>query len=367
MKIKCTQENLHMGLSIVGQLATKSSSLPILNNVLLHAEKNSISITTTNLEIGIKTIIRGKVEREGSFTVNARVFSEYISLLPKEIVEISLEKDEVEIKTKKTQTRIKSIPADEFPLLPDVEKSHPFKVSSNELKTAVSQVIFAASHDETRMELSGVLFQFRPNKLVLAATDSFRLSEKSIFFQIAKHCEEKSIIVPARAVFEMSRIATGAEEIDLFVSEGQIAMQSEHTEFVSRIIDGNYPDYTQIIPKEKNTKIVVNREEFIKTIKSASLFCKPGVNDISLNFSLQDNEIIVTAINTQVGENISRLEAQISGQENKGVFNYKYLLDGLGSISTDEVLLELIDQNSPAVIKPKDKSDHLYLVMPIRQ
>lgn len=324
-------------------------------------------MVTTNLEMGIKTTMRGKVEKEGSFTADAKVLAEHVSLLPKETVEIFLEEDDFCLKTQKTQTRIKGLPADEFPLLPEVNKEKPVVVDSGEFKKAVTQAIFAVSHDETRMELSGIYFKFEKEGLTLAATDSFRLAERKLATKKEKEGENVEIIVPAKSVMEMGRVMGEEGEAELFFSEGQIAMHSAQTEFVSRTIEGRYPDYHQIIPKERNTRVHVNRAELVKSLKGASLFCKPGINDVSLAFSPAENEIVITAINSQVGENISRLEADISGQENKGVFNYKYFLDGLNSFATDEVTIDMIDQTNPALITPKGQEGHLYLIMPIRQ
>ncbi len=365
MKILCTQENLHNGLCITGHFLGKHNSLPILGNVLLKAQGNSISFTTTNLEIGIEATIRGKIEEEGSFTVDAKIFSEYISLLPKENVEITTINNELEIKTSKTQTRMKGLPSDEFPLLPEVEKKTSFTFSSMDFKKALSQVIFAVSHDEIRVELTGVLFSFEKEKLILAATDSYRLTEKQFFYK-SDIQEGIHIIVPLKSVTEMIRILSG-EDCILYCSQNQISLLNNGAHFISRIIDGNYPDYKQLIPEKRNTKIIVNRSEFLTQIRTAGLFCRPGINDVHLKFSPEKKAIIIASINAQLGENISELDAQISGDENEIVFNYRYLLDGLNSISTNEVVLEIIDKNNIGLLRPKDESDYLYLIMPIRQ
>ncbi len=366
MKFLATQENLLHGLSILGRPPIRHAGLPILQNILITAEENGITLMTTNLEIGIKTKIRGKVEKTGSFTLDSRIFGEYISYLPKETIEITLLGDEIEIKTPKAQTRIKGLSADEFPLLPEIVESFEIEIKTEELKKALSQTLFAAAHDATRVELTGILFSFSPSRLTLAATDSYRLAEKHISVKMKEGMPEKKIIVPVRSVMEMNRILSG-ENTKLFVSDNQIALKNEDTEFVSRLIDGNYPDYRQLIPERRNTKVITDRADFILATRSASLFCKSGMNDIHLVFHPDKKSFVVSAINNQVGENISEVDAVVSGDENEIVLNYKYLLDGLSTIGTEEVILELIDKNNVGLLRPKDQSDYLYLIMPIRQ
>lgn len=366
MKFFVTQENLLHGLSILGRPPVRYAGLPILQNILISAEENGITLMTTNLEIGIKTKIRGKVEKNGSFTLDSRILGEYISYLPKETIEINLIGDEVEVKTPKTQTRIKGLSSDEFPILPEIAESFEIEVKTEEFKKALSQILFAAAHDATRVELTGILFSFFPSRLTLAATDSYRLAEKHISIQAKKETFEKNIIVPARSVIEMNRILFG-ETTKLFVSDNQIALKTEDTEFVSRLIDGNYPDYRQLIPERRNTKIITDRADFILAVKSTSLFCRSGMNDVHLAFHPEKKSFFVTAINSQIGENISEVDANISGDENEIVLNYKYLLDGLSIIGTEEVIFELIDKNNVGLLRPKDQSDYLYLIMPIRQ
>ena len=180
MKITCTQENLNQGLGFVSHIASKNTSLPILSNVLIKAEKGSLSLTTTNLEMGINCLVRGKIDKDGSYTVSSKLFNDYVSLLPNQKIEIELKDDFLEIKCEDQDTKIKGNSAEEFPLIPQVEKKNPYICKISDLLNALSQVIFAVSVSETRPEISGIYFNFSDNVLTLTATDSYRLAEKKI-------------------------------------------------------------------------------------------------------------------------------------------------------------------------------------------
>lgn len=364
MKFSCTQENLSRGLNTVSHVASKNVSLPILNNVLVTAENGAVKLITTNLEIGVNCQIRGRVEKEGKITVQAKLLADYINSLPNERVDLEVEGENLKIKCGKAQTIIKGSSSEEFPLIPKVEKSKSFQVKAKNFKKAITQVIYAAASDESRPEISGVFLKNQQNEVILAATDSYRLAEKKIKAEKASQVE--GVIIPARTLMEINRIlADEAEEINFFINENQILFVFDGIELVSRLIEGQYPEYQQIIPAGGKTKVMLNTQEFIKIVKTTSLFCKPGINDISLE--IKKGEVVVSASNSQLGENISRLEAEVEGQDNSIVFNYRYLLDGLSSLDTEELILELTDNASPGLLKPKNGADYLYIIMPIRQ
>lgn len=364
MKFSCTQENLNYGLNTVSHVASKNVSLPILNNVLIAAENGALKLTTTNLEIGINCQIRGKIEKEGKITIQAKLLSDYINSLPNERVDLEVEGDNLKIKSGKAKTTIKGSSSEEFPLIPKVEKNKGFQVKAREFKKAITQVIYAAAADESRPEISGVFLKSDGKEIILAATDSYRLAEKKI--KAEKASEVGGVIIPTRTLMEINRILTDqTEEVSFFINENQILFVFDGIELVSRLIEGQYPEYQQIIPQGGKTKVELNVQEFIKIVKTTSLFCQSGINDISLE--IKKGEVVVSASNSQLGENISRLKAEIEGEENNIVFNYRYLLDGLSSVESEEIILELTDNASPGLIKPKGLSDYIYLIMPIRQ
>ncbi len=375
MKLSGLQENLKNGLFAVGHIAGKNINLPILNNVLLEAKGGNIKLITTDLEIGITSLIRGKIEKEGALTIESKIISEYISLLPNTKVDIEKKDNKITVKCDNYNTTIKGLPADEFPLIPVVDKKIYFKTKAEEFKKALSQVVFAVSTSETRMELSGVLFSFNKEKLIIAATDSYRLAEKEVKI-LTNTEEERKVIVPAKTLQEIIRILSGLRgedlgegnnEIQFYLSDNQILFTIGNTEVVSRIIEGQYPDYKQIIPVRNETTAMVNRAELIRAVKAASIFSKTGINDINLDLPMGKNKIIISSASSQSGENITELEAIVNGKDNAIVINHRYFLDGINNIDSENIKLEITDGNTPCVLKPENNQDYLYIIMPIKQ
>ena len=366
MKISCIQENLNKGLMIVGHISGRNVSLPILNNVLIKTEDKAIKLATTDLEIGINCLVRGKVEEEGALTVQARLLSEYINLLPKEKIDLIAKQDDLIITCQDTTTKIKGISSEEFPLIPKIEKEEVITCQSNLLKQAIQQAIFAVTPNEARPEISGVLLTFNQD-LILTGTDSYRLAEKKIKLE-KPAAKPRKIIAPLRTLQELMRILPDEETIiEICLSENQVLFAFNGVELISRIIDGQYPDYQQIIPTSHKTKVIISTNELIRTVKTASLFCRPGINNITLAFNQKNNELITTVINNQLGENTSKIKVDINGDDNTVIFNYRYLLDGLVNLNSEEVIMEITDGDSPCLIKPTQGEDYLYIIMPIKQ
>ncbi len=391
MKLSCLQENLNQGLFVVSHVASKSSNLPILNNVLLKAEEGVLKLLATNLEMGVTCLVRGKIETEGEFTVQSKLFSDYVALLPNERVDVELKDQNLEIKCQKLKTKIRGQGAADFPLIPPIEKKAPLVLSGQEFVRAVNQVIFSVSENEARPEISGVLLVFGKDNLTLAATDSYRLAEKKVPLK-SQSKNEASVIVPTRTLQELLRILSGTKKIrgeefragetteasdklEIYLSENQILFSFDNIELVSRTIEGQYPNYQQIIPREYKTKAQANVAALIKLVKTASLFSKSGIFDVSLEFLKREKEIEVSSANSQLGEASSRLEAEVEGEANKIVVNYRYLLDGLENLSSELVYFELTNDTSPCLLRPvqgqkgeaKSLEDYLYIIMPIKQ
>jgi len=375
MKLTCIQENLNFGLQSTGHLVNKNVNLPILNNVLVEATNGGLKLSSTNLEIGISCQVRCKVEVEGSFTVDAKLLSDYVNLLPNEQINIDLEKgNNLKISCRNSNTKIKGIVADDFPVIPVIEKTNAFKIKIKDFKKALAQVIFAVSVSETRPEISGVLMSFNKlekNKLFMVGTDSYRLTEKNI--PVESNGEEKEVIVPMKTLQETLRILNGLkdqsgteEDLEIYLSENQILFTCGGVELISRLIEGQFPDYKQIIPTETKTKAVIATSELTKAIKTVALFSKTGIFDINLNFD-PSKGMTMQATNTQVGESKSDLEVAYEGEANETVLNYRYILDGLSNITADEVELSLVDSNIPFIMKPKGDDSYTYIIMPIKQ
>ncbi|MFA5359819.1 MAG: DNA polymerase III subunit beta [Patescibacteria group bacterium] len=375
LKMFSLQENLKQGLSLVGHISGKNINLPILNNVLIKAGEGKIKLITTNLEVGISSVIRGKIEGEGLFTVNSKIISDCINLLPNKKIGLEQSGNDLLVDCENYQAKVRGQSAEEFPLIPEVDRKNYFSAEAEEVKKAISQIIFATAISETRLELSGVLFIFSGNNLIMAATDSYRLAEKKI--KIKSNSEEdKKIIVPAKTLQELLRILSvslGDEveektsEIKFYISENQILFTYGSTELVSRLIEGQYPDYQQIIPNNSKTKISINQQELVRAVKMASLFSKTGINDVNLDFPVGKNQVVISSVSGQTGENITNLEAKVSGDDNSIVVNYRYLLEGLNNIEKETVKIEIIDSNTPCVIRPEQDESYIYIIMPIKQ
>ena len=366
MKIVCTQENLNKGLSLVSNIANKSSNLPILNNVLLKADKEGLTLITTDLEIGIKALVRSKIEEQGEFTVDAKLLHNFVSFLPKENIELNLQEDSLEIKSSNQETSIKGLVAEDFPLIPDMEKTNMVELPVQEFKKGLHQVILAASLDTSRIEINAVNFDFQNNNLVLAATDSYRLAEKKL--KLANG-QKTSLIIPLKTLQELSRILNEQAEkkLKIYFNDNQILFEFDGVELTSRVIDGKYPDYNQIIPAQFKTEAKCEINKLVPAIKSVALFCKQGINDIRLCLDSKKQKIVIATASSHTGTSVAKVDAKISGEDNDIVFNYRYLLDGLAQLGSSEVNIKMNNNASPGLLQPVNDDKYIYLVMPIRQ
>lgn len=375
MKFIILKENLKQGLSTVAHLSSKNINLPILNNVLIKAKKDGIELISTNLEISIKNLIRAKVDIEGEFTIDSKIVNEYVNLLPDDKIEIELKNNELEFKCQNYKTKIKGQESTDFPILPKIEGNNYYTVGISEFKNALSNVIFSVSINETRLELSGVLFNFTTgNKLNLVGTDSYRLSEKSINYRENGIIGEKSIIVPSRTVQELLRILNNFkseeqigsdEEIKIYPNENQIFFSFASTNLMSRVINGSYPDYKQIIPEKEKTIISINKNILIKAVKAGGIFSKTGINDIALKN--EKDSLHIYSKSSQSGENFVNVDCKAKGIDNEIFINYKYLLEGLNTINSESVIIKITDNNTPCIIMAEKDETFLYLIMPLKQ
>jgi len=374
MKFISLQENLKKGLNIVSHVSSKNINLPILNNILIKAKAGIIEFISTNLEIGISHQIRGKVEIDGEFTVDSKLINEYISLLSSgEKVKVELKENELKVECGNYKTKIKGENSKEFPLIPTISKNNFYTINLTILKKALNSVIFSVSNSENRVELNGVLFSFTGDELALAATDSYRLAEYKL--KIDKHniSEDQKIIVPAKTIQELLRIVNnfddfleeGIQEIKIYLSDNQILFAFDSVEIISRLINGHYPDYQQIIPSKTQTEIKIARNELVRAVKAAALFSKTGINDITLLFT--GTKILVSSFSGASGESQVELTAEINGGDNEITINYRYLLDGLNNLDSPLIRLSVLNNMTPCVLRPEKEKDYLYIVMPIRQ
>lgn len=373
MRFLCTKENLSRSLAMVSGVAGKNINLPILGNVLIKTEEQKIEIISTNLEIAVISNLRAKIEEPGVFTVPARTLNDFINLLSEEKIELILKGNELEVISGKSATKIKGAPADEFPVVPAVGEGKGFLIEAEALKRSLGQVFHAAAKNEIRPELAGVFFGFNvePQRITIAATDSYRLAEKKI--KITQGEENIKIIIPARTAQEINHIlslAKGSEtekNVRILVNENQIVVRYDEVELISRLVEGQYPDYTQIIPKNFNTVCEVSTNQLTKEVKAASLFTTTGVNAVNFELNPTENSMVIYSTSTQTGEYKSEISAEIKGEKNSVLLNHRYVLDGLLNMDTEATELKLLNGDSPCVFAPKGDESYLYIVMPIRQ
>ncbi|HLD60869.1 MAG TPA: DNA polymerase III subunit beta [Patescibacteria group bacterium] len=375
MKVSCTKENLSQALSLVGGITGKNINLPILNNVLIKVEPQKMELIATNLEVAAVVTVRAKIEEPGSFTIPTRTLAEYVNLLPNEKINLELQENELVVQCGKASTKIKGTSAEDFPVVPAAEGGQGYLLNAKELKEGLLQVLPAVAKSDIRPELAGVYMGFNVNgnngTVTLAATDSYRLAEKRI--PLLQGDAEHRTILPGRAAQELVRVLSvtseteGETQVRFLVSENQIAVHYGNVELTSRLVEGQYPDYTQIIPKEFRTTAEVATDELTKEMKASGLFTTSGVNAVTLRFEPVSGKIEVTATSTQTGEYASEMEGAVKGEENTLVLNNRYVLDGLNNIGSAEATLKLINADSPCVLTAKGNTDYLYIVMPIRQ
>lgn len=366
MKLSTTQENLSKALNIVCRVAGSKTTLPILANIMLKTVKNRLQISATNLEVAITQFIGGKIDSNGSITVPARLMSDFVSSLPKDTINMELEKNKLHIKTKQYQSTINGIAADDFPSIPKLQNKNTIKIPISDLKKALQQVIFTASNDDSRPVLTGVYFSSQNGRLFITATDSYRLAEK----QIIKIQENLSCIVPVSSLQHLLRILSEdieENEVNISYDQAQILFTLQDIELVSRLIDGQYPDYQRLIPSKSDVNITLNREDFINITKVASLFAKESAGSITISVSEEDQEVSITSVASQVGENTSRAEAKIKGS-GEVTLNSRYLLEALNAINDDKVTFRFSGKISPCVLTPADSksSDYLHIIMPLK-
>lgn len=365
MKLSCIQENLYKGLQATGRIARPGGTLPVLSNVLIKTEKGRLKLSATDLEIGISSYVGAKVEKEGAITVPARILIDCISMISDKKINLEIEKETLLIKSEKYSTKIKGISASEFPLIPEVKEKKIASFASAIIKEAVAQVLVAPALDETKPVLSGVCLKIEGKKVKFVATDSFRLVEKII--NLGEETEKKEAIVPARTLSEVSRILTLVEpsSVSMRLAENQIMFAIDGIEIVSRLIEGSFPEYESIIPKDAETTSVLDAAEFQNALKLANLFARETGGTVKLK--IEKDKLIVSSSASLVGENTSIIPASNEGPAVEISFNARFLLDILGVISSPTISLAVTGKFNPALIKVPSRADFLYLIMPLKE
>ena len=366
MKIKVTQEKLNRALSYISRIAVNKSTLPILSNILIRVEDKKVSLITTNLDMAIIDYLPVSESENGVITVPARLITEFVSNLPKgENIEITTNDTKVSIKAGRYSSVINGTLADDFPELPEIDekKAVVFKTSAEEFKTSISQVIIASSNDLTRPALTGLCFDTNNGSLFAVSTDGYRLAKKEI---IKKVESEVKAIVPASTLHEVLRmISDDTEEVEISFNEDLVQFRLGETKIVSKLIDASYPDYTALIPKNNDTKVVLDRDELIRTIKLAALFAKSVDGSIVCEAKAPDS-FSVKSIANEFGENDSSLQVAVE-KDSKTRLNSRFFIDALNSIYTKEVIMEFSSSVKPIVIYGKNDDTYIHIIMPLNK
>ncbi len=374
MKVTVLQENLARGLSIVSRAVSPRSTLPVLSNILIASDEGRLRLSATNLELGITCWIAARIDEEGSTTVPARTFNDLVNTLPGDQVQLSLDvkTQNLHVKGGTSNNDIKCIDAQEFPPLPVPDMDGAIQLNVADFKEMIQQVAFAASTDEARPVLMGVLLHVEKDKLTMAAADGFRLSVRKAVLSNPVP-QPLNLIIPARALNELARVAGDSEEPIYMVSpknRGQVLFRVKDVEVVSQLIDGTFPDYQQIIPRNYKSRTLVSTASLLKACKQAEIFAREGSNvarfDIKqANGEMQPSEVEISATSEETGKNETIVEATVDGGSVLIAFNVKFLREALEIIRTPNVALETSAANAPGVVRPVGDDNFLHVIMPM--
>ena len=365
MLVSFLSDNLVKKISFLNHAVSIRSQLPILSNFLLTAEDGKLTISATDLEMGIISAISANVQKPGSVTVPAKNFSDLFSNILNQKITLEVEENVLKLKGEKIKAAFQTMPAEDFPKLYDQKGAEILSLEKKEIEQFFTRTTFAAAIDTTRPALSGVLLENQRTGLVFVATDSYRLTLQKTPLKALKELE-KAIVVPARIIKEMSFVKEEDGKVKFYVAKesNQILILQGETIIVGRLIDANYPEYSKIIPTSQTTRIEIDREELLNAIRICSVFARETANIVK--FTIQKDKLIVSANSPAVGEDLVEVEAKLTGEENEIAFNAKYLIDILSVLSEEELIFEMTGPLNPGVFKIKDDNNFLHLIMPIR-
>lgn len=384
MKLICTQENFKKAIFNCERVVSKQSTLPILNNILLEAEKGVLKLSATNLEIGVVVKIGAKVEKEGKITIPARLLGNFTNNLPfGENISLELSEQSLKIKSGKARATLKGLSASDFPLIPQKSTAFLISIPAYELKKALSRVLLCVAFNEARVELTGVNLILGLKELFLAATDSFRLAEYIIRLgenNVNKEnleaylSKNSNVIIPAGTLAELNRILPNdsQELVKIAIEEGQIFLEFLGTRIVSRLINGKYPEYKHIMPESYKTRTVGEENLFLGAVRMASVFASNKSSEITLRVDSEKKKVYIEGQSVEAGENSTELDFEITGPSQQVVFNSKYLLDGINSVGSSKLAVLVNSETTPVAIREIDEvkgevlTDYTYIVMPVK-
>ncbi len=362
MKFRISKEAFLDGLQKVQHVVSSRTTLPILSNVLLVAKEGRIQFTTTDLDVGITGSVEAQIEKEGATTLPAKRLVSIVRELPSSEIEVSVDsKNHASIRSGPSFFKIIGLGEAEFPPLPDFSGSKEFKIPQQVLRDGLKKTAYAISNDETRYVLNGIFTSFRDGKMTLVATDGRRLAMVDADLEFpASH--ETDVIIPTKAVQELQRLLGEAGEVVVKLSDSQVSFTIGDSLLCSKLIEGNYPNYRQVIPGDSNERVVIGREALLETVRRVSLLSSEKSNSVKLVFS--ENRIEVTANSPDVGEAQESMDVIYQGPPMQIAFNPEFLQAPLRNLDSDDVYLDLIDEMSPGVLRIE--GTFLYVLMPMR-
>lgn len=365
MKLECSIDKIKRGLIIAEKLTGKNLTLPVLNSILWVVNNKTLKIRATNLSLGVEIIIPAKIEEDGVLAIRGDVLSSLFSQLNNDgnVIFESINNN-LSVKTKQSTVILKSVPYEDFPTIPIIAGDS-FIIQSKKFIEGLKAVYYSSSVSEIKPEIGSVYIYPEDDLLVFVATDSFRLAEKKV--KIKQKVSFSGLLIPLKNTIEIIRVFEGRdEELKVTIQKNQISFSTEDIYLTSRIVDGNFPDYKQIIPKGSNTEATVLKQDFISSLKISNIF-SDKFNQITLKVNPGEKFFEVESNNTDIGENTTLISGALSGENVSANFNYKYILDCFQSISSDSINLQLNGKNKPMIIKPIGDTSFMYLVMPMNR
>lgn len=362
MKLKCKTEQLKNAINLAERMTGKNLTLPTLHAILLVATGKSLKIRSTNLAVGIEIEIPATIEQEGVVLIKGEVLSSVTNnVIGKQDIVLSLEHENIVVTTDSSKTIIKCLPQEEFPTLP-VVGGESFSVKSDILQDGIRSVYFCAANTEIKPEIASIFIYTDQENLVFVATDSFRLSEKKIkvkgIFDISK------ILIPFKSVTDVLKVLDVMDgEVSVSFNRNQLSLSGNGIYFTTRLIDGSFPDYKLIVPKEEKTKVVVIKQELLSILRLSTIFADKFLQ-IVFSVNTKENKVVIDSKNTEVGSSLSFIDAVVEGSPIEVSFNLKYFIDVFQSISSDSISISFTEANKPIIIRGIQDSSFLYLLMP---
>lgn len=364
MRIVILKENLLFGLNTTNRVISSSSKLPILENLLLTVNESQVKLSATNLEVSINVFLNAKIEKRGNVVIPAKTFQEIVTLFPADKLTLFFQDGQLKIESRSHKVSLNTVPSIDFPKLPVFEGEADVEIDNVIFTEAIPQVVFAAAQDEGRPVLTGVKFKNEEGVLVLATTDGYRLSVKKM--KNVKYPFKEELIIPAQTLTEINRAAGKQEKIMIKIisQKKQIIFKSGDIEVASQLIAGEFPEYEKIIPAAFNTQVVVDREELLQSVKIASIFARETANIVK--FKTENKQLLINANAPQIGTNTGFVDVSVEGEETEIAFNFRFVIDYLNSINSQDVVLETSGPLKPGVFKQKGNDSFIHIIMPVR-